>query len=207
MIVIGDVHGCFDTLMELIKQFPKDQEYCFVGDLIDRGPKSKEVVDFVYNNNIKSCLGNHEEFLTLENHHLWCINGGSQTLESYESSKELFNDHKKFLTSLPLYLKFDDLGLIVSHSSASTYFLNNCSDNFRNYILWDRPTRIKKIPNYFNVFGHTPNKKYIIKKNFANIDTGCVFGYYLTALQFPEMKIYQQKCVDEMRSTNLKYVI
>ena len=35
--IIGDVHGCYDTLMALIAKLPEDAEIVFVGDLIDRG--------------------------------------------------------------------------------------------------------------------------------------------------------------------------
>ena len=45
MYIIGDVHGCYNTLMELIAKLPKDAKLCFVGDLIDRGPNSKDVVE------------------------------------------------------------------------------------------------------------------------------------------------------------------
>jgi serine/threonine protein phosphatase 1 len=62
MIVIGDVHGGFDTLIKLIEKLPNDN-ICFVGDLIDRGPKSAQVVDFVIENNYDCVLGNHEELM------------------------------------------------------------------------------------------------------------------------------------------------
>ena len=48
-IIIGDVHGHYDTLnllLEAIAPNSEDQVY-FLGDLIDRGPQSSQVVDFV----------------------------------------------------------------------------------------------------------------------------------------------------------------
>ena len=51
------------------------------------------------------------------------------------------------------------------------------------------------------MYGHTPIEKPQIKEYYANIDTGCCYDgrynlKYLTALQFPEMVIYQQECID-----------
>lgn len=44
---ISDVHGCYHTLMALLMQIPSEYEIVFLGDLVDRGPRSKQVVDFV----------------------------------------------------------------------------------------------------------------------------------------------------------------
>ena len=62
--VIGDIHGCYLTLSSLYNELLKytDEVYS-VGDLIDRGKKSREVVDFIIENNIKCIRGNHEDVL------------------------------------------------------------------------------------------------------------------------------------------------
>jgi diadenosine tetraphosphatase ApaH/serine/threonine PP2A family protein phosphatase len=67
IIAIGDVHGCFDELMELLEKvgFYSGQidKILFVGDLIDKGPKSKEVIEWVktWSSCCSVILGNHEE--------------------------------------------------------------------------------------------------------------------------------------------------
>jgi len=58
--VIGDVHGEYQTLLALVAKLPKDAKLIFVGDLIDRGSQSKEVVAFVRDNNHQTVMGNHE---------------------------------------------------------------------------------------------------------------------------------------------------
>lgn len=63
LYIIGDVHGCYKTLLSLIKKLPKNAKLCFVGDLCDRGKNSKEVIAFVKSNNYDCVLGNHELFL------------------------------------------------------------------------------------------------------------------------------------------------
>ena len=41
---IGDVHGCFDTLEKLLQQIPNESRLIFIGDIINRGPKSLETI-------------------------------------------------------------------------------------------------------------------------------------------------------------------
>ena len=64
-IIIGDVHGNFQALLRLLNRVAPDSEdeVYFLGDLIDRGQQSLEVVDFVIKNNYQCLLGNHEYML------------------------------------------------------------------------------------------------------------------------------------------------
>lgn len=214
-IVIGDVHGCYKTLLKLIEQFPKDIPICFTGDLIDRGPRSKEVVEFVKTNHL--CVrGNHEQMM-IDNNGSWdfysdwnLYNGGRATIESYDpnTDQKLFKEHTEWMKSLPIYLEFPDIKnsenryLVVSHSSIGSVWRwgedrrKEHKEMFENTIMWDRnpPNDVKEA---YNVFGHTPGPDPRVKSFYANIDTGCCFtgrATYgkLTALQFPEMTVYQQ---------------
>jgi len=96
--IIGDVHGEYQTLLALIEKLPKDAKLIFVGDLIDRGSKSKEVIAFVKEHKHQVVLGNHEDMMLeygynfLENfqrdgsfysNNMWLQNGGIETLISY----------------------------------------------------------------------------------------------------------------------------
>ena len=96
--IIGDVHGHYDTLMILVERLPMDAKLIFVGDLIDRGPKSAEVVKFVRHGGHGCVMGNHEEMMvqygksfskiypqsTAPNIlNIWYGNGGDATLFSY----------------------------------------------------------------------------------------------------------------------------
>ncbi len=101
MYIIGDVHGCFKTLLALVDQFPTDEKIFFTGDLIDRGPCSKEVVQWVIDNSdrCKSVSGNHEqmlldakEFPRMSSISDWYHNGGGTTLKSYIPDIK-FKDH------------------------------------------------------------------------------------------------------------------
>lgn len=121
-IIIGDVHGHYDGLMKLFEAFapnPRDEVY-FLGDLIDRGPKSAQVVDFVRNHAYNCILGNHEQMLlnafslggivgtALES---WLYSGGNTTLDCYSDLDDLI-DHVNWLRRLPPYLDLGDLWLV-----------------------------------------------------------------------------------------------
>ncbi len=68
IVLIGDIHGCYDTLMQYFKDgLEDDVEYIFLGDYIDRGNQNAEVMKWLYS--IKDrpnvCLleGNHERWI------------------------------------------------------------------------------------------------------------------------------------------------
>src|SRR5918992_5908199 len=62
-IVVGDIHGCYDELMELIEKVDlgDDDRVISVGDLITKGPKSKEVLElFMTDPRFTTVIGNHD---------------------------------------------------------------------------------------------------------------------------------------------------
>lgn len=105
MIFIADVAGQYETLMRLVAKMPRE-EILFLGDLIDRGPQSREVVEFAMIN--KCVLGNHED-MAIDYHRgtniydegIWRCNGGDRTLASYKNHLE--EDHIKWFEGLPVF--------------------------------------------------------------------------------------------------------
>ena len=92
--VIGDVHGQLDALKNILSKIPENAKICFVGDLIDRGYQSKEVVSLVKNREYFCVRGNHEEFMidfdNTYSYPTWIRNGGVETIHSYiEITKEI----------------------------------------------------------------------------------------------------------------------
>lgn len=92
--VIGDVHGCFHTLQNLLLELPKDAELIFVGDLCDKGNFSKDVINFVMKNEYLCVKGNHEHLMQKymhdavlhDKHSPWSSDkcyGGLVTLDSF----------------------------------------------------------------------------------------------------------------------------
>lgn len=120
-IFIGDVHGHYDGLMKLMEAIApcsSDQVY-FLGDLIDRGPKSAQVVNFVQQNGYSSLLGNHEQLLlealpdgkvNQQALQAWLYSGGQTTVASYEHPSVLLA-HVDWIRTLPTHLDLGDIWL------------------------------------------------------------------------------------------------
>ncbi|HHH20160.1 MAG TPA: hypothetical protein ENK86_06595 [Campylobacterales bacterium] len=96
--VIGDVHGEYDMLLALVEKLPDNARLIFVGDLVNRGKQSREVIAYVRENAFGVVRGNHESYMlehgrnfvkAIENHqevnlnNMWMYVGGVQMLWSY----------------------------------------------------------------------------------------------------------------------------
>lgn len=200
MIVIGDVHGCYTTLMALIDKFPEEAELCFLGDLIDRGPDSKKVVEFVKGGGHKCVLGNHEDMAlqATENDcaaRNWMVNGGRQCLRSYDGAID--EDHLEWFASLPYKIHHDKY--IMSHSNAAAA-ITKVGRDAKTYTIWNRDFDEFFTDGRINIFGHTPVPKPAVRDAFIMLDTGCVFGMELSAYDTGTGVIYQQPNIEEKRS-------
>lgn len=138
IFAIPDIHGEFNLLVRACQKMvsldgynPDTDLIVFLGDYIDRGPDSKSVIDFIKklvdDNKAIALRGNHESFAIdcytkgrNDDHYLWMINGGSNTLISYSDNKVLGQnsvmdyEHVKFLGSLPT--SFEQQGFFFSHA-------------------------------------------------------------------------------------------
>lgn len=98
IITIGDIHGYLKPVKKLLDKIKPEENdlLIFIGDYIDRGPVSKDVVDYLIelslnNRNIHFLKGNHEDMFlgsigydaVVKDFRIWLYNGGSQTLKSY----------------------------------------------------------------------------------------------------------------------------
>lgn len=136
---ITDPHAHLATLQALIAQIPPDYQIIVLGDMIDKGFKSKEVVQLV-KDNYDALLGNHDHFMTVESNpnrwkryqSVWFdLNNGKLTHASYgdkwkikniAENKVAFHQHVVYLKSLPLVIELPNLfvngkRVVLSHSS------------------------------------------------------------------------------------------
>ena len=96
--IIGDVHGEYKALLNLVAKTPKGSQLVFVGDLIDRGTQSAHVVRFIRKHKLPCVQGNHEVMMIeygsqfiediknkrrIEQDNMWLKHGGKETLLSY----------------------------------------------------------------------------------------------------------------------------
>lgn len=177
--IIGDVHGCFRTLQGLLSKLPKDanaSNIVFLGDLIDRGPENRKVINFVRDGGYDCVKGNHEDlmirdlFNTREYNspiHMgaWCVNGGDKTLQEYNTPDELQAD-VDYLDGLPSHLIFDiednlKRKLLCSHAPSLDFkdaFIDipekHIHKRVLSNIMWNRNIPYDEQTEYFNVFGH-----------------------------------------------------
>lgn len=202
---IGDIHGCFEKLEQLFKiiTLEEDDEIIFLGDYIDRGPDSKEVIDFIINLKFKKkdkvvCLkGNHEkmflDFLKGENIDVFFANGGRETIKSYSQSGSFYlpAEHLDFFRNLRLYYETENYLFVHAGIAPNRAITEQLEDD----LLWIRGEFIyanlnigKKI-----IFGHTPSRNFLpyFDSDKIGIDTGAVYGGFLTAIKLPEEKIFQ----------------
>ena len=117
VIVIGDVHGCLDELHLLLQQCEWKQgidTLVFVGDLVNKGPKSSDVVKFVRETHSYSVRGNHDDA---------CIRRvldykttGVEPAANYSYVKDFSDDDIAWLQEMPYTLSIPSHQAIVVHA-------------------------------------------------------------------------------------------
>ncbi len=223
--IIGDIHGCFDELIDLLQKLnyqitineqgyqiihPENRKIVFVGDLVDRGPKSPDVLKLVMSvvtSGVGYCVnGNHDNKLKrkLMGNDVQITHGLKETLAQLENESHDFKlKVKDFLDGLISHYVFDDGKLAVAHAGLREKYIGRGSARIRDFCMYGDttgetdefglPIRYEWAKDYRGntiiVYGHTPILEPEWLNNTINIDTGCVFGGKLTALRYPEKEI------------------
>lgn len=214
--VIGDMHGCFNTLANLL-----DEVYTrfgtipllATGDLVDRGNFSAQTVELVIANNIKPVLGNHDvmfwNYYKNPEHPLslrWNLNGSEATKNSYVQHQELLEGHLDFIQALPWFIRHENI--LITHAGISKRFYQsfmagrNLSDenlqkifdetlDEENGILWNREKLIRM--DKIQIVGHTKQKSvaFDTESNSYYIDTGAYTGNSLSAVIFEREQLVE----------------
>jgi serine/threonine protein phosphatase 1 len=211
--VVGDIHGCARELEALLSglDIEAGDTLAFIGDYIDRGPASRTVVDLLLEVKARPGLrtiflkGNHEDmclgYLGRDGSwgESWRMNGGGATLRSYgvpdtaeaAAAADRFPPaHLAFFESLRLTAVVDDFLLVHAGVRPSIAL----ADQDREDLLWIREEFIASphdLPHTV-VFGHTPQRHVLVDLPYKiGIDTGCVYGGRLTALEPREGVLHQ----------------
>ena len=211
IFAVGDIHGCSGKLETLLSRLPIDPErdvLVFLGDYINRGPESQQVIRLLLDvkqkvRNAVFLLGNHEHGLleygrTGDPDLLRTLRplGVEATLESYGKSPVramrglsfLQKDHRVFLKQLLPYFRLGDY-LFIHAGIIPGEALDTCS---LDRLLTVRDTFISyQGPlDEVVVFGHTPFETPFIGRRKIGIDTGAVYGNLLTAVELPRLRFY-----------------
>ncbi len=231
--IIGDVHGCCDELEALLASLgyiwsdgatrgryhrvyhhPQGRKAIFLGDLVDRGPRSMDVVQLVRNMVLAGAAlavpGNHDAKLVraLQGRQVSVTHGLQLTLAEVDALPEtqreaLLRDLIEFLDGLISHYVLDDGRLVVAHAGMKASMQGRASARVRDFALYGEttgetdeyglPVRCDWAADYRGkacvVYGHTPVLQPEWLNHTLNIDTGCVFGGKLTALRYPELEI------------------
>ncbi|MFB5758898.1 metallophosphoesterase family protein [Paenibacillus medicaginis] len=184
-LAISDIHGCFDefnALLKHVKYNPAEDKLIILGDLVDRGQRSKQVVEQLMNMvsewNVVVLRGNHDQMmidaLNADEDVNWLNNGGYQTVESYvgldffeeifewdlyEQAKNFirrhFKHHIDFLSSLPYYYETDTH--IFVHAGINPYKEHWKQTSDEDFVwIRERFYNVATGLNKIVVFGHTP---------------------------------------------------
>jgi len=222
--IIGDVHGCFDELKSLLNKLGYQINYSetdakykvipstsrkavFVGDLVDRGPNSPEVLrlvmDMVQAGLAYCVVGNHDDKLyrKLCGRNVQVRHGLELTMEQLgKYRREFVQRIRIFLECLPHHIMLDNGRLVIAHAGLKEHLHGKHGKTIRDLCLYGPttgaldekglPVRLDWAADYSGtaivVYGHTPVHTPTWKNNTLNIDTGCVFGGKLTALTYPD---------------------
>lgn len=196
-IAFGDIHGMYDEFMQLWNSIDiqETDTLVFLGDYIDRGPKSKEVLDFLMNlpvNNEAIFLrGNHEDMMLKrlvypKMAYCWIMNGGVEAMNSFGTEK-IDTIPKKYDNWIEnktvLYYQPENTNILFVHAGINPNF--PIDEQSESEVLWIREEFI----NYQGDFGvkvihgHTPSMRGIdIRHNRINVDTGSCFGGHISAV-------------------------
>ncbi|MDY6990488.1 MAG: metallophosphoesterase family protein [Thermodesulfobacteriota bacterium] len=206
VFAIGDIHGCFDKLVSLMKIIDIDlkrETLVFIGDYVDRGPQSKEVVDYLIDlaqqeSRLVFLKGNHEQmlqdYLTGADRLGFLYNGGEATLESYVKSKDQSETslvplrHLEFFDNLRLYYETEDY--IFVHGGLKPAVPLHEQREWD--MLWIRDEFISSDFDFGKrvIFGHTPFREPLVLDNKIGIDTGAVYGNKLTCVELPAVRFF-----------------
>ena len=190
-IVVGDIHGCFDELCELLNviKLQNQDRVIAVGDLVVKGPKSAEVLDlFISDRRFSSVIGNHDRKLRQRwrGEPIQLTKEQRKTIEELELHRDRYFE---YLRRLPYTIDLDS-HLVVHAGVRPGVPLGRqmASDLTEIRTMGADPTRRKGVP-WFDVyrgpktilFGHWPAKKPRRAEYAIGLDTACVYGGRLTA--------------------------
>jgi len=221
--LVGDIHGCFDELVALLRQLGHSvdetafllepvngRKLVFLGDLVDRGPKTPEVLRLVMNavtSGTALCVpGNHDMKLMrkLRGRDVQITHGLAESLAQLAGESEEFRARVAgFIDGLVSHYVLDDGKLVVAHAGMKESMQGRGSGAVREFALYGEttgetdefglPVRYNWAAEYRGaasvIYGHTPVPAPEWLNRTMNIDTGCVFGGKLTALRYPEQEL------------------
>ena len=190
-IVIGDIHGCFDELQDLLRvvELRTDDRVIAVGDLIVKGPQNREVLDrFIEDDRFSAVIGNHDR--AIRQH--WRGEPRRLTKEQKVTMAELEFDRERYaayLRSLPFTINLGSHLIVHAGVRPGVPLRRQMSSDLTEMrTMGANPSSRKGVPwvevyrgRRVVLFGHWPAKTPRVGPRALGLDTGCVYGGRLTA--------------------------
>jgi protein phosphatase len=227
--IIGDIHGCADEVEALLRMLgyavqwserngervpavipPEGRKVVFVGDLVDRGPRTPDVLrlamQMVESGSAYAVMGNHDRKLMrwLDGRNVQITHGLQQSVEQFAGESEAFKTQAKtFIDAMRSHYWLDGGKLAVAHAGLKEEMIGRGSGAVREFALFGDttgemdefglPVRRDWAAEYRGstsvVYGHVATAEAQWVNNTICIDTGCVYGGKLTALRWPEREL------------------
>lgn len=202
-LIVGDIHGCREELEDLLEQsgFEEGDQLVSVGDLVAKGPDSLGVVRLFRELDGRGVRGNHDQHCL----HWWDAKLAGEPLPSLRPAHQkvadtLDEEDWRWLADLPLWIELEEHDALVVHAGLipdlpleeqDPYDLMNMRSilgdgtGSRSYEdgtpwaeLWPGPRLV--------VFGHDAVRGLQTRPHAIGLDTGCVYGGWLTGVWLPE---------------------
>lgn len=229
--LIGDIHGCAGEAEKLLEKLgyslgisgpegarqydvrhPGGRKPVFLGDLVDRGPRSPDVLrlamSMTQSGRAYTVMGNHDDKFRrwLDGQAVRITHGIEETIEQFQRENHVFRaEVRDFLRALPTHLILDEGRLLVAHAGLIEKFQGRFTGQERAFALFgdvakkrDKhglPVRLNWAAEYRGaravVHGHVAEPHVREENEVFCLDTGCCFGGHLTAMRWPEREIVQ----------------
>ena len=211
-LAIGDIHGCFWQLklLESAAQLSAEDRIVTLGDLVDRGPDTRQVIQWHIDRsdwNLIPICGNHEIMMLSsascdETHEEWLNCGGDAVLESYGVNH---------VSEIPVeHLQFIERQLVPYHVAEKAFFVHanawpelDLDEQPDEILYWDTAVeRAAHVSGRTMICGHTPQRDGIpLDMGHAIcIDTAACKGGWLTCLDVNSRYCWQANQQGETRS-------
>jgi serine/threonine protein phosphatase 1 len=205
VIAIGDPHGCFDEVMDLLKEFNwqmTNDIVVFAGDLVDRGPKIYQLVNFARCiDNVYTAEGNHENRIKkkLQGRDVHIGKTHQKTIDCFDF--ELGDPRRKkelldWFESLPQMIRLaDDIYLVhagikpykpIEHQEADDCLWTRYADAAGGVKWWEWH-RGPDAP--WILFGHSVLPSHDVGSRATSLDGGCVYGGELRGIEIHDGKL------------------
>ena len=201
--IIGDLHGCCEELEDLIEEsgWEAGDQLFSVGDLVAKGPNSLGVVRLMRELGGRAVRGNHDQHCL----RWWQAKNAGQDLPTLKPAhqrvtEQLEGDDWEWLADLPLWIEIPEHDALVVHAGLlpdvpleeqDPYDLMNMrsilpdgsasrcyTEGIPWTTLWPGPRLV--------VFGHDAVRGLQSRPHAVGLDTGCVYGGWLTGIWLPE---------------------